>query len=129
MIRHRSTLAPNVVIRRHGRMGLVQAGDGGSAYSYSFDADGLSNDPQLAYNLQSLTPQQLQTALNGGDPLPGLIAVTNALATGQGLPCGTTASGDPSCSAAAASANPLANIPLWVWFASGGVLALLVLKK
>jgi hypothetical protein len=38
------------------RLGVVQAGAGGSASSYQFDpASGLSSDPALAYYLQDLT--------------------------------------------------------------------------
>lgn len=114
------------------RMGLVQMGQGGSAFNYTFDASGLSNDPQLPLYMQSLTPAQLQTALNGGDPLPGLIDVTNQLVSGSGLPCGTTASGDPTCAGGAGSGFNLPNlsgIPFWVWLAGGGVLAFSLLRK
>ena len=42
----------------------VVLGQGGSAASYSFGTNGLSNDPRLPYYMQNLTPDQLQTALN-----------------------------------------------------------------
>lgn len=56
------------MIRTVNRLGLVTAGAGGNAGDYSFDSDGLSNDPRLAYYLQSLTPSQLQAALDGQAP-------------------------------------------------------------
>lgn len=115
-------------------MGLVQQGAGGNAYSYSYDSDGLSNDPQLAYYLQGLTPAQLQTALNGQDPTADLIAVNTALITGQGLPCGTSASGDPNCTGGAplsafSLSGILGSVPTWALIAGGGTLAALLLTR
>ena len=116
---------------RVSRMGaaLVQAGDGGSAAQYTFDSDGLSNDPRLSYPLQSLTYAQLQTALDGGDPLPGLISLINQDITGTGagsLPCG--GANNPTCG------PPLSpnSIPSWVWYAGAalGAIALIgVIRK
>lgn len=112
--------------------GLVQAGDGGNAGVYQFGQDGLSNDPRLAYYLQSLTPQQLQTALDGGDPLAGLIQANSDLMTGAGLPCGTAASGDPNCTGGAplsaySFGGILASVPTWAWLTGAGALGVLVL--
>jgi hypothetical protein len=101
------------------RLGIVKAGDGGSAADYSFDADGLSNDPRLAYYLQSLTPAQLQVALDGGDPLPGLADLLHQDITGTGagsLPCGQP--GNPC----GAIPGAFAGIPAWAWIA-GGIMA------
>ena len=113
---------------RVNRMGLVQAGAGGSAASYSFDpATGLSNDPQLAYYLQDLTPAQLQTALDGGDPSNQLqvLLTQESTATGAGaLPCGTA--GNPTCGAAPTG---LASIPAWAWLAGGAAVVALVATR
>jgi hypothetical protein len=124
---------------RVNRMGLVQVGDGGSASDYTFDPlTGLSNDPQLSYPLQNLTPAQLQTGLtNPGGVTQDLIAANNALISGSGLPCGTTASGDPTCGAAGATAaeplnqlkNSFGSIPAWAWLAGGAGALVLVLRK
>ena len=112
------------------RIGLVQAGAGGSAGAYSFDAStGLSNDPALAYYLQDLTPAQLQTALNGQSPNADLIAVNNAITSGAGLPCGTTESGDPSCNGGAAPGGIFGSMPTWVWLAAAAGLAAFVVVK
>jgi hypothetical protein len=115
-----------------GALGLVQAGDGGSAGAYQFDSDGLSVDSRLAYYLQSLTPQQLQNSLDGKSPTADLIAINNDLTGGAGLPCGTAESGDPNCTGGAPlSAFGLGGIfgsvPTWVWLAGGGTLAALLL--
>lgn len=103
----------------------MQAGDGGYASAYSFDpATGLSNDPQLAYYLQNLTPSQLQTALNGGDPTADItnLLVQEATATGAGaLPCGGP--NNPSCAPVATGTG----IPSWVLWTGAGVGALLVI--
>lgn len=112
----------------------IQAGAGGSAADYNFnppigapatpikdffinpqeptppDVAGLSNDSRLAYYLQNLTPAQLQTALDGGDPSGALATLLyqDQTATGAGyLP-----------NAAVPTSNPLASIPLWVWIAA-----------
>jgi hypothetical protein len=112
------------------RIGLVQAGAGGSAGTYKFDpATGLSNDPSLAYYLQDLTPAQLQTALNGQSPNADLMAVNNAIVTGQGLTCGTTESGDPNCDGGAAPGGLFGSMPTWVWIAAAAGLAALVAVK
>lgn len=111
---------------------LVQAGDGGSAAQYSFDSDGLSNDPRLSFPLQSLTYAQLQTALDGGDPLPGLMSSLQSEISGAGLPCGTVASGDPNCTGGAPLSafglgGILPSIPTWAWIAGIGTLGALLL--
>jgi hypothetical protein len=113
------------------RIGLVQAGAGGSAGAYSFDAaTGLSNDPSLAYYLQDLTPAQLQTALNGQSPNADLIALNTAIMNGTGLPCGTTESGDPNCDGGAAPGGLFGSMPTWVWLAAAaGLAAVLVVKR
>jgi hypothetical protein len=108
-------------------MGLVTAGSGGSAYNYSFDADGLSNDPQLAYNLQSLTPQQLQTALNP-DPTGELtyqqtLAVNNQYIS-SGLNCDGT-----DCGTTIPNPSLFPSIPTWLWLVGGGVIAFSLLRK
>lgn len=107
---------------RVSRMGLVSMGQGGSASSYTFDADGLSDDPQLAPYLQSLTPAQLQAALDGADPSADLanLLTQDLTATGAGaLPCGQP--GNPC--------GPLSSsiIPTWAWYVGAGVGGLLVL--
>lgn len=117
------------MIRASQRLGLVQMGQGGSALNYSFDSDGLSNDPQLPIYMQSLTPSQLQTALNGGDPLPGLIQTTNDLINGVGLPCGTAESGDPNCTGGAPGGAGLSSVPMWAWLVGGGLVAFSLFRK
>lgn len=124
---------------RVNRIGLVQAGAGGSAGSYTFNPQtGLSNDPQLAYYLQDLTPPQLQNALNGNSPNADLIHLLNDEQTGTGagsLPCGTTESGDPNCNGGQPVGGgilnsllpSLASIPTWVWVASAGTIAAVLL--
>jgi hypothetical protein len=76
---------------------VVQAGDGGTAGSYSFDpVTGLSNDPNLAYYMQDLTPAQLQTALNGDSPteVVSTLLYQDASGTGAGsLPSGAAFGG------------------------------------
>ena len=114
--------------RRLGGLGLVTIGSGGSASDYSFDpVTGLSNDPRLAFDLQSLTPAQLQTALTNPSGVTGdLLSLLNQAATGTGagvLPCGSAGSSDPNC---------MGGLPLgmsataWgTWFLIGGGLLLL----
>lgn len=113
---------------QHGRIGLVALGQGGSALDYTFDADGLSNDARLPVYLQSLTPGQLQTALNP-DPTGNLAYQQTLAANDQyissglncdGTDCGTTIP------------NPLSlfpSIPTWAWIVGGGVLAFSLLRK
>lgn len=113
---------------RVNRMGLVQAGDGGSASSYQF-TDGLSSDPQLSPHLQDLTPAQLQAALNGQAPtLADMIGPSLILTTCQ-------QNYDPTiCGPGSASTtNPLAmslglgiNVPTWAWYAAGAAGAALL---
>lgn len=101
-------------------------GAGGSASSFQFDATGLSSDPRLAPYLQSLTPAQLQTALDGRDPSGDLSQLIEQEQTGTGagwLPCG--GANDPTCSGGAAASS----VPLWVWLAGGGALAFALLRK
>lgn len=110
------------------RLGVATIGSGGSAGDYIFDSDGLSKDPRLAYYLQSLTPAQLQLALDGGDPGPMLqqLLTDAANATGPGaLPCGTP--DNPTCGPAGGFS--LSSVPLWAWLAGGSVGALLILRK
>lgn len=105
------------------RMGLVTMGAGGNAGSYSFDpSTGLSNDPQLAYYLQNLTPAQLQTALNGESPGSDLSSLLyqDLTATGAGsLPCG--GADNPTCGPPAST--PLSTILLW----GAGILGVVLL--
>lgn len=114
-------------IGRLGRLGVVGMGAGGNAGSYRFDpATGLSNDPQLAYYLQDLTPAQLQTALDGGSPNPDLISLLEQDLSGTGagwLPCGTAAT--PACGPA--TPNGLASIPVWAWVLLGTAVVLLAI--
>jgi hypothetical protein len=133
----RTVPIPTHVSRIAGRRGLgaaplIQAGAGGSAGTYTFDSTGLSNDPRLAYYLQDLTPQQLQTALDGGDPGPVLQQLLQDDMNGVGLPCGTTASGDPNCTGGAplsaySGLGILSSVPTWVWLAGAGGIGALVL--
>lgn len=106
-----------------GRLGLVNAGDGGSASDYIFgDMDNLSHDPRLAPSLQDLTRAQLQNALDGGDPLPDLLELLREDITGTGagsLPCGQP--GNP-CGPENKSA-----IPTWVWIAGAAAAGLFIL--
>lgn len=83
-------------------LGLVTIGSGGSASSFHFDpSTGLSDDPNLAFDLQGLTPAQLQTALtNPSNVTSDLISLLNQSATGTGagtLPCGDPTGADPTC--------------------------------
>jgi hypothetical protein len=108
------------------RLGIVTAGAGGSAGNYSFDADGLSNDPRLSYSLQSLTPAQLQNALDGGDPAADLIDLLHADIAGTGagsLPCGTA--DNPTCG----PAPGFSSVAPWVWLAVGGLVLLTLARK
>lgn len=122
----RSVTIPRSV-PRIGSLGIVQAGGGGSASSYQFDADGLSQDPRLAYYLQSLTPAQLQIALDGGDPGPILQQTNTDLMTGEGLTCGTP--GNPTCGPAPGSSlfsgllNGMTSVPTWVWLGGAAIVA------
>lgn len=109
------------MIRSFTRLGLVTAGSGGNAGDYAFDADGLSNDPRLAQSLESLTPAQLQSALDGKDPSADLLDLLHQDITGTGagsLPCGAQGS---TCGPAAAP------IPTWVWIAGAAAGALLLM--
>ena len=123
-------------VNRPQRMGLVQAGDGGTASAYQF-TNGLSNDPQLSYYLQDLTPAQLQVALNGGDPTADLTSLLNQSQTGTGagvLPCGDPNGPDPNCTGGAPLSafglgGILPSVPAWVWIAGAGGLALLLVKR
>lgn len=113
------------------RMGVVTMGAGGNASSYKFDpSTGLSNDPQLAYYLQDLTPAQLQTALDGLSPSTDLNTVLYQDITGTGagsLPCGSPGGTDPTCSGG--KPTGLGTIPTWAWFAGAGLFALALLKR
>jgi hypothetical protein len=100
----------------------VGIGAGGSYSSYSFNpSTGLSNDPALAPYLQDLTPAQLQTALDGGD------TVTQDLSSQ--LIDDITGTGSFLTSSTAAATSSTAGIPLWVWIAGGGLVALVALKR
>jgi hypothetical protein len=114
---------------RVSRMGLVAYGGGGNASGYQFDpSTGLSNDPRLSSGLQDLTPAQLQTALSGGDPYQGAMSLLQQDITGTGagaLPCGDANGPDPTCSGGNASAG----VPVWLWIAGGGLVALLLLRR
>jgi hypothetical protein len=109
------------------RLGIVAAGAGGYAATYTFDSDGLSSDSRLAPALQSLTPAQLQNALDGGDPAADLLSLLRQDVTGTGagsLPCGTA--DNPTCG------PPPAPIPTWVWYAGaavGGIVLLGAIRK
>jgi hypothetical protein len=109
------------MIRTRARIGIVQSGQGGNASDYSFDpSTGLSNDPQLAYYLQDLTPQQLQVALTP-DPTGDMqyqttLASHNAYVT-SGLDCdGTTCGANIP-----ANTFSLPSVPTWVWIAGAAV--------
>lgn len=111
-------------------LGVVTIGSGGSAADFTFDpTTGLSNDPRLAFDLQDLTPAQLQTALTNPTGITGdLINLLNQSATGTGagwLPCG---SNGVACDANLPAAPTFAGIPLWLWVTIGAG-AFLLLKK
>lgn len=117
---------------QHGRIGLVQLGQGGSALNYTFDADGLSNDPRLPTYLQSLTPGQLQTALNP-DPTGELTYQQTLAANDQyiasGLNCDGTDCGTTIPSGGLNLNNLFPSVPTWAWLVGGGLLAFTILKK
>jgi hypothetical protein len=125
----------NINMRNHKRtfgLGVVTIGSGGSASSFSFDpATGLSNDPNLAYDLQGLTPAQLQTALtNPSGVTTDLQSLLYQSATGTGagtLPCGSAGSSDPNCTGGLPTG--LSSVPVLVWVLGGLAVALLVLKR
>jgi hypothetical protein len=103
--------------------GSVGIGAGGTYTSYSYDPiSGLSNDPQLAPYLQSLTPAQVQSALDGGSSVTSdLRSLLIDEATGTGA-----AWQGPQPPATLAS---LSSVPMWAWILGGGVVALLVIKR
>lgn len=125
-------------VSRVGSLGVVQAGAGGSAGTYQFDSTGLSSDPRLAFYLQSLTPSQLQAALNGQAPSGQDIGTTDF---GHMASCSNPAEYDPTiCGPGGPTAtNPLdmsgwlpklpslSDIPTWGWIAGGGIIAALFL--
>ena len=115
------------MIRNTGRIGLVQPGQGGSALNYTFDADGLSNDPRLPTYMQSLTPGQLQVALNP-DPTGELTyqstLAANDVYIASGLNCDGT-----DCGTTIPTNSLFPAIPMWAWLLGGGLLAFTVLKK
>lgn len=125
----RSIAIPRTVGRMGALPGSVGIGAGGSAGMYSFDATGLSDDPQLASYLQDLTPAQLQDALNGVAPSPTDMGTTDIATLAS---CAT--SYDPTICGPPAS-NPLSsllpslNVPTWAWIAGAGVLGLVILKR
>lgn len=111
------------MIRLGAAAGSVGIGAGGSYTSYSFDpSTGLSNDPSLASYLQNLTPAQLQSALNGGNTVTEdlqSLFIDDLTGTGAGnLPPGAPPS-NPS----------LSGIPTWAYFAAGGALLLLLVRR
>lgn len=114
---------------------IVTIGSGGNASAFHFNpTTGLSNDPNLAYDLQGLTPAQLQTALtNPSNVTSDLSSLIYQSLTGTGagtLPCGDPNGPDPYCNGGLPnSPNPLSQIPTWVWIALAGTAALLVFKK
>lgn len=104
------------------RLGVV-LGQGGSALDYNFDADGLSDDPRLPVYLQSLTPGQLQTALNP-DPTGELTFQQFTASHDAYIAAGT------NCDGTDCGANlPTSSIPTWAWIAGGAALLLLLLKR
>lgn len=107
---------------QRGRMGLVTLGQGGSASMYTFDADGLSNDPRLPFYMQSLTPAQLQTALNP-DPTGELTYQQTLAANDEYVASGL------NCDGTDCGATLPASIPTWLWVLGGGVLAFTLLRK
>src|SRR5271154_4893933 len=119
-------------MRQHKRavgLGVVTIGSGGSASSFQFDpVTGLSNDPNLAYDLQGLTPAQLQTALtNPSGATSDLLSLLRQPLAGTGagtLPCGDPNGPDPNCT----GNLPASTVPTWVWIALAGTAALLVFK-
>lgn len=115
----RSVHIPRGVSRMGASPGSVGMNAGGSATSYSYDATGLSNDPQLAPYLQNLTPAQVQSALDGGDSVTG--DLTSLLTQDQ---TGTGAGSLPDAGGVTGS-----SIPMWAWLAGGGILAFAVLKR
>jgi len=111
-----------------GRMGLVQIGQGGSAFDYNFDQDGLSSDPRLPLYMQSLTPGQLQTALNP-DPT-GQATYQQTLDTlNASITSGLTCDGTQCGATIPQSFFSFSAIPSWVWIAGAGVAAFAVLRK
>lgn len=123
-------------VNRIGSLGLVQAGDGGSAGTYQFGSTGLSADPRLAYYLQDLTPPQLQNALDGKSPNADLIQLLQVEQSGSDLPCGTPESGDPYCNGGLPQGGggilnsllpSIGSVPTWVWVAGAGTVAALLL--
>jgi hypothetical protein len=91
------------------------AGPGG----YLFDAQsGLSKDSRLPYQYQDLTPAQLQTALNGGDPSQQLNELLYQDLNYSGA--GTVPNGGGANQPNQPSGNSA--IPTWVWVAALGVL-------
>jgi hypothetical protein len=121
--------------RLNGRpLGVVNAGDGGSATNYTFDqSTGLSNDPSLAPYLQNLTFSQLQTALNGQSPNADLSSLLyqDLTATGAGsLPCGGT--DNPTCGQPGGDGGgglPSSSPWLWLGIAGVAILGLGVMKR
>jgi hypothetical protein len=106
-----------------GRIGLVQMGQGGSALDYTFDADGLSNDSRLPTYMQSLTPAQLQVALNP-DP-SGDLTLQESISShdayiASGVNCDDTGCGNNL---------PTPSVPLWVWIAGGGLVAITLFRR
>jgi hypothetical protein len=94
--------------------GVAAIGSGVSASNYTFDSDGLANDPRLPVSLQNLTYGQLQTALSP-DPTGenALQASLDSLNTSvqSGLDCDGTNCG------AGISTGILSTIPTWAWVA------------
>ena len=105
-------------LRHLGGLGVVQMRAGGNVSDYIFDPNtGLSHDPRLAFDLQDLTPAQLQTALsNPAGVTADLISLLNQAATGTGagaLPCGAAGGNDPTCGPVGSplsSLNPFSGI-------------------
>lgn len=112
-------------------LGVVTIGSGGSASSFQFDpTTGLSNDPNLAYDLQGLTPTQLQTALtNPSGVTSDLLSLLHESLTGTGagtLPCGDPNGPDPNCNGGLPVSTA---VPTWAWVAGIAAIALLVFRK
>lgn len=110
------------MIRLGAAAGSIGIGAGGSYTSYSFDpSTGLSNDPALASYLQNLTPAQLQTALNGGGTVTEDLQsqlIDDLTNTGSFWNAPTT------------TMNVTASaIPTWAYFAAGGVLLYLLVRR
>lgn len=111
-----------------GRIGLVSLGQGGSALDYTFDSDGLSNDPRLPTYLQSLTPGQLQTALNP-DPTGQMTYQQTLAANDQYVASGLNCDGTDCGTTIPTGLNLFPSIPTWAWIAGGAVLAFSLLRK